>query len=151
MSTKWNAQDLGKKGTPNFSDLLKDEYTVILLRGKNAFGDMIYCYLKITHANVEKLEKALAEIVRRHESLRTSFTIVDGEPVLEIAPTLAPSIDRFDLSALPESERKAAARRLATEERRAGSGLRRYGRNATRSVAHGSAGRCRGRRSHAPR
>jgi hypothetical protein len=59
MSTKWSAQVLGKSGTPNFGDLLKDEYTVVLLRGKNSFGDKVYCYVKITRSNADKLEAML--------------------------------------------------------------------------------------------
>jgi len=58
MSTKWSSQVLGK-GAINFGDLLKDEYSVILLQGKNTFGDMIYCYVKVTIPNMEKLQSAL--------------------------------------------------------------------------------------------
>jgi len=59
MSTKWSSQVLGKSGTPNFGDLLKDEFSVVLLQGKNTFGNMIYCYLKVNFPNVEKLQAAL--------------------------------------------------------------------------------------------
>src|SRR5262249_45101737 len=36
--------------------------------------------------DVDALRRSLSEIVRRHESLRTTFEIVDGEPVQVIAP-----------------------------------------------------------------
>ena len=58
MSSKWSSQVLGKANV-NFGELLKDEYVVILLQGKNVFGDMIYCYVKATYLNVEKLQAAL--------------------------------------------------------------------------------------------
>jgi hypothetical protein len=58
MSAKWSSQVLGKNAV-NFGELLKDEYVVILLQGKNVFGDMIYCYVKATYLNVEKLQTAL--------------------------------------------------------------------------------------------
>jgi hypothetical protein len=58
MSTKWSSQILGKSGV-DFGSLLKDEFSVILLQGKNTFGDMIYCYVKIIMPNMEKLQKAL--------------------------------------------------------------------------------------------
>ncbi|MCA1603334.1 MAG: condensation domain-containing protein, partial [Acidobacteria bacterium] len=52
----------------------------------------------------------------RHESLRTSFTVVDGSPVQVIAPTLSVELPVIDLSGLPEAEREAEARRLTTAE-----------------------------------
>jgi amino acid adenylation domain-containing protein len=65
------------------------------------------------------LERALGEIVRRHEALRTSFPvlpIVDTEPVQEIASARASWLAVLDLSALPdapEGNREAEARRAA--------------------------------------
>lgn len=47
------------KGKVDFGDLLKDEFSVILLQGKNTFGDMVYCYVKVNLPNVEKLQAAL--------------------------------------------------------------------------------------------
>jgi non-ribosomal peptide synthetase component F len=38
--------------------------------------------------NVAALQKALSEIVRRHEALRTTFDIIDGQPAQVIAPPL---------------------------------------------------------------
>ena len=65
------------------------------------------------------LERALNEIVRRHESLRTIFENADGQPVQVILPDLELKVDAIDLSHLPEAEREAEASRLATEEARA--------------------------------
>lgn len=59
MSTKWSSEALGKDGSVDFAALLKDESTVILLRGKNVFGDLIYCYLKITYGDIAKLQEAV--------------------------------------------------------------------------------------------
>ncbi len=61
-----------------------------------------------------KLERALAEIVRRHEVLRTTFPDRGGRPVAVVAPpgsTL--SVPRADLSALPAARRAEETRRLA--------------------------------------
>ncbi|HEX9935555.1 MAG TPA: amino acid adenylation domain-containing protein, partial [Longimicrobium sp.] len=62
------------------------------------------------------LERALGEIVRRHEALRTVFGEVDGSPVQIVAPFGGFALPVEDLSGLSEAERGAAARRRAGEE-----------------------------------
>ncbi len=62
------------------------------------------------------LERAMNEIVRRHESLRTTFATKEGRAVQVIAPETTLALPVSDLSDLSETERQAAARRLATEE-----------------------------------
>jgi amino acid adenylation domain-containing protein len=59
--------------------------------------------------DVEALRKTLQELVRRHESLRTMFINVDGEPRQEIAASMNVSLPIVDLSTLPEDERDEAA------------------------------------------
>jgi amino acid adenylation domain-containing protein len=59
------------------------------------------------------LERALNEIVRRHEILRTSFREVDGSPVQWIAPGLWTPLPVVDLASLPEAVREPAAVRVA--------------------------------------
>jgi aspartate racemase len=61
-------------------------------------------------------ERALNEIVRRHEVLRTTFPTVGGQPVQLIAPTLTLPLPVLDLRGLPEAEREAAAMRAVREE-----------------------------------
>ena len=58
--------------------------------------------------DVAALERALDEIVRRHEALRTTFAEVDGAPVQVIAPFGGFALPVEDLSALGEAEREAA-------------------------------------------
>ncbi len=53
---------------------------------------------------VEILERALSEIVRRHEILRTCFPAVDGQPTQAIAPPTAISIPIIDLQSLPDCD-----------------------------------------------
>jgi amino acid adenylation domain-containing protein len=65
------------------------------------------------------LRGALAEVVRRHEVLRTTFPFRDGSPVQEIAPALAPPLPLIDLSALPPADRDRETSRLAASEARA--------------------------------
>jgi amino acid adenylation domain-containing protein len=62
------------------------------------------------------LERAMVEIVRRHESLRTVFREVDGSPVQVVVPSGGFALTVDDLSRLGEAEREAEMRRRVTEE-----------------------------------
>ena len=50
--------------------------------------------------NISIIEQTLSEIVRRHESLRTTFAEVDGQPVQIISPPPPLSLPVIDLSGL---------------------------------------------------
>ena len=65
---------------------------------------------------IAALERSLAEIVQRHESLRTTFGQVDGQPVQVISPSLPFAMQVFDLGHLASEQREAAALRIAGEE-----------------------------------
>jgi non-ribosomal peptide synthetase component F len=64
------------------------------------------------------LEQVINEIIQRHETLRTTFSMVDGEPVQVIAPRLTLPLSVTDLSQLPEAEAEAEARRLVVRQAR---------------------------------
>ncbi|MBV9774683.1 MAG: amino acid adenylation domain-containing protein, partial [Gemmatimonadetes bacterium] len=66
--------------------------------------------------DVAALERALGEIVRRHETLRTVFASVEGKPAQVVLPAIPWALRTDDVSTLPEEEHEAAARRLAEEE-----------------------------------
>ncbi|MBW4500877.1 MAG: amino acid adenylation domain-containing protein [Scytonema hyalinum WJT4-NPBG1] len=66
--------------------------------------------------NVDALEQSLSEIVRRHEALRTTFGVVDGQPFQTITPTLTVKLPIVDLRKLPEAERETEIQRLSAEE-----------------------------------
>jgi amino acid adenylation domain-containing protein len=59
------------------------------------------------------LESSFNEIIRRHEILRTAFTIVEGQPVQVITPFLTIPLEIIDLQNLPLIERTSVAERLA--------------------------------------
>ena len=66
--------------------------------------------------DLNALEWAVNEVVRRHEALRTTFVVVHGEPVQIITPELKLPIAVIDLRKLPKAERDAEARRVAAED-----------------------------------
>jgi len=66
--------------------------------------------------NAVALEAAINAIVERHESLRTHFDVVAGEPAQVIAPVLRMSLPVIDLSDLDEAAQKAAIRAYIRRE-----------------------------------
>jgi amino acid adenylation domain-containing protein len=66
--------------------------------------------------HVDALGRSLKEIVRRHESLRTNFAMVDGQPVQVISPALDLALPLTDLEGLPVAEQEAQVRQLAHAE-----------------------------------
>ncbi len=63
--------------------------------------------------DLEILERAFAEILRRHEVLRTTFRTDDGRPVQVIAEAMDVPLTTVDLRDLAPGAREAEARRLA--------------------------------------
>ncbi|HET9712382.1 MAG TPA: amino acid adenylation domain-containing protein, partial [Pyrinomonadaceae bacterium] len=66
--------------------------------------------------NHAALEQSFQEILRRHESLRTTFNTSKLEPVQFVAPPSTFHLPVIDLSDVPLSEREAEARRRATAD-----------------------------------
>ncbi|NEQ79118.1 MAG: amino acid adenylation domain-containing protein, partial [Moorea sp. SIO2I5] len=65
--------------------------------------------------NVAALEQTFNEIVRRHEVLRTTFTMVEGQPIQLITPSLNISLPVVNLCELPEAEQKNQVQQLVNE------------------------------------
>ena len=68
--------------------------------------------------DVAALEQSLNEIIRRHESFRTTFTIVDGQPMQVVTPNLTLKLEVCDLQHLPEAEQSAEVKRITDAEAR---------------------------------
>ena len=60
----------------------------------------------IGQLHVSALRRAINELVRRHEALRTNLIVIDGQPVQSIALSLDVSLPEIDLHALPKEERE---------------------------------------------
>ena len=65
---------------------------------------------------VDALLRTLREIVRRHESLRTTFPQESGRPVQRISGEASLELTRLDLASLPEPKRRPTAWDLVAQE-----------------------------------
>ena len=66
--------------------------------------------------DVAVLSRALFEVVRRHEVLRTNFRVVDGRPVQIINPPAPFDLPVLDLGDWESSTRESEVKRLVNEE-----------------------------------
>jgi len=66
--------------------------------------------------NIGALRDSINAIVVRHESLRTTFEIVNGQPSQRIHPSLIIDMPLHDLEALPAAQRETEAQRLTDQE-----------------------------------
>src|SRR5579863_4263632 len=66
--------------------------------------------------DVEILEHAITEIVRRHESLRTKFVLEDYSPVQMVEPEVEAALTVIDLTHTAATQREAEVERLCSSE-----------------------------------
>src|SRR5580700_5260627 len=65
--------------------------------------------------DISALERCFGELIRRHESLRTRFAVVDEDPLQIIEPATPVHLEVEELSDVAVAERLATARRRAGE------------------------------------
>lgn len=65
--------------------------------------------------NIENLQNSIHMVIRRHQTLRTTFSVEGDQPVQNIASEIPFWLTVEDLSALPESKREGEAVRLIVE------------------------------------
>ncbi|MEW6734140.1 MAG: amino acid adenylation domain-containing protein [Acidobacteriota bacterium] len=88
------------------------------LESNNSFYNLPGVLRLIGLLNVAALQESINEIVRRHESLRTSFQTINGRPVQVIAPTMDLTLEVIDLTESSEAEQEVL--RLASDEAQSG-------------------------------
>ncbi|MEW5929242.1 MAG: amino acid adenylation domain-containing protein [Gemmatimonadota bacterium] len=86
-----------------------------LLPGSSVYNLAAVSYLD-GPLDVDVLERAVREILRRHEALRTIYPQVDGEPVQELLDPDDFRVELEEIPEMPEAERDAYVRRRTREE-----------------------------------
>ncbi|HEX7774837.1 MAG TPA: condensation domain-containing protein, partial [Pyrinomonadaceae bacterium] len=81
-----------------------------------SFYNITRAFLLRGPLNIDVLVRSLDEVVRRHESLRTNFQIIDDEPVQVITPDRSSGTVVKDLRDLPESEREPLMKELVIQQ-----------------------------------
>ncbi len=66
--------------------------------------------------DIDAMERAFQEIFRRHEALRTTFSMVESQLMQIVAPQIPFSIKLIDLQMFSEDVRRTKGRRLIKEE-----------------------------------
>jgi amino acid adenylation domain-containing protein/FkbM family methyltransferase len=67
--------------------------------------------------DVKSLERTLNEIVRRHEVLRTTIRVIDGQPMQIVAPARTIRLPILDVSKLEKATREAEVKLIVSQER----------------------------------
>lgn len=66
--------------------------------------------------DVAVMERVVNELIARHEVVRTTFTVVDDQPMQVINPKLEVTLTPVDLQSVPLEQREQEALRLVTED-----------------------------------
>ena len=123
-----STHDLSLPGTEQFSDASEEVFVfplsfaqqrlwfLHLLDPQSAAYNMPFALRLMGQLYIPALERTLNEIVRRHEVLRTTFDVLEEEPVQLIAAIQRLELPLTDLSDLPPQKREAETRRLTLQD-----------------------------------
>ncbi|MFB6366766.1 amino acid adenylation domain-containing protein [Paenibacillus elgii] len=76
---------------------------------QNSFYNIPFLFRLKGRLDMDALQKSYRQIISRHESLRTTFAVQNGEPVQRIDDQPEYKWDVIDLTKLPEEDRELAA------------------------------------------
>ena len=105
-TSKWVTKAFSRNSTPvTLDEELLDEEVVILLQGKNVFGDPIFSYLKLTLRNLQELKLKMQESANFMPSdYGTVLAAGKGEPSEELRSEMAVTYNMVDVpKARPEN------------------------------------------------
>ncbi|MGB7894080.1 MAG: condensation domain-containing protein, partial [Microcoleus sp.] len=83
---------------------------------ENPFYNVVTALRLTGSLNLTALEQTFNEIVQRHETLRTTFAVVSGQPVQIISPAFKNNLKVLDLQDLPPEQRQTEAKKLSAAE-----------------------------------
>ena len=81
-----------------------------------AFNNIPLAFRVAGKLNARALERALCEMIFRHEPFRTTFTAANGQPVALIMPPPSFAMRTCDLRAMPEAGRETEVQLLIADE-----------------------------------
>ncbi len=99
MNTTWKTSAFSKNSTPvEIDEQLLNEKVVILLQGKNIYGDQIYTYLELTLKSLQQLRDKM----RKQEDFMpaeygTVLAAGKGEPSAELRSEMAVTHNMIDV------------------------------------------------------
>ncbi|OLP20469.1 hypothetical protein BST81_00190 [Leptolyngbya sp. 'hensonii'] len=105
---------LARQGTAPLSFAQKRFWLLHQFEPESSANNMPVVLRLTGQVDVPVLERSLSEMVRRHEILRTTFPLVEGEPLQAIAPPMPVTVPIDDLRSWPAEERDQEAHRRAT-------------------------------------
>jgi len=83
---------------------------------ENPFYNVVTALRLTGSLNLIALEQTFNEIVQRHETLRTTFAAVSGQPMQIISPVCPLNIKILELQHLPPEQRQTEAKKLTAAE-----------------------------------
>jgi hypothetical protein len=84
--------------------------------GTSLYNDCVAVRLRGAEIDTDVFERALREVVARHEIMRTAFVAEDGNPVQRIQDTCEFALEVHDLRELEAGARLARCRKIETEQ-----------------------------------
>jgi hypothetical protein len=108
---EWNQKEISQHKSdtlsPEDEEMLAREEIVMLMQGKNTYGDRVYCYLKLSVLSLRKLKDA---IVNKEDFMPSDFGEVlaagNGYPEPELRAEMAV---KYGLMQTPKVEPKRPA------------------------------------------
>ncbi len=121
VSSRGNVQRIGKRrvGGPVPLSFAQEQLWFL---DQLTYGSPVYNIVDVIRFggryDAEALKRALNELTRRHEVLRTAFSHTDGKPMQNILPTVDLALSEVDLGLLEEKEREHEWTRVVRDQGR---------------------------------
>lgn len=112
-------QAIQPRGHSNPSPLSVDQERIWFFNQVNPFDPAynVYSAIRIKGMlNVPIMEQSVNEIIRRHEAWRTTFDMIDGQPMQIVAEDYQIAIDLVDLRGVAVEEREEQAQKMLSHE-----------------------------------